>query len=199
MVQYGAGPVETSQVEPVVEFGEVLAAARAGEDWAVAVLYRDLHPRLRGYFGARAGGAAEDLESEVWLAVAQRLHAFEGDEIAFRAWVFSIARRRLADLRRTLARRRTDVAPVEDLDRPDAAADPQAIVLEAMDGDAAVAFVRRWLPHDHAEIVLLRVVAGLDVDQVAALVRKRPGTVRVIQHRALRRLERILGEKRVTR
>ena len=191
--------VETPPMGPESDFGEVLAAARAGEEWAVAVLYRDLHPRLRRYLGARASGAAEDVEGEVWLAVAQRLHQFDGDELAFRAWIFSIARRRLADLRRTAARRRTAVAPVEELDRADAGADPGEVVLEAMTGDDAVAFVRRSLPPEQAEVVILRVVAGLEVDQVATLLGKRAGTIRVMQHRALKRLERVLGEKRVTR
>ena len=41
---------------------------------------------------------------------------------------------------------------------------------------------------DQADVVLLRVLAGLDVDQVAEILGKRPGTVRVLQHKALRRL-----------
>ena len=73
-------------------FAEILAAARAGEDWAVTLLYRDLHPGLARYLRANEPRAADDLESEVWLAVAQRLHGFEGDEDHLRAWVFSIAR-----------------------------------------------------------------------------------------------------------
>ena len=44
------------------------------------------------------------------------------------------------------------------------------------------------LPPDQAEIILLRVVAGLPVEEVAAITGRRPGTVRVLQHRALRRL-----------
>jgi RNA polymerase sigma-70 factor (ECF subfamily) len=45
-------------------------------------------------------------------------------------------------------------------------------------------------------VVLLRVIGGLSVDEVAAIVGKRPATVRVIQHRALRRLARALSESR---
>jgi len=49
------------------------------------------------------------------------------------------------------------------------------------------------LPPDQAEAVALRVVAGLDVDRVAEIMRKRPGTVRVLTHRGLRRLAERLG------
>jgi RNA polymerase sigma-70 factor (ECF subfamily) len=46
--------------------------------------------------------------------------------------------------------------------------------------------------------VLLRVVAGLEVAQVAAITGKRPGNVRVLTHRALRRLaERLAADTRV--
>jgi RNA polymerase sigma-70 factor (ECF subfamily) len=44
------------------------------------------------------------------------------------------------------------------------------------------------LPPDQAEVVALRVVGGLEVAEVAKIVGKRPGTVRVLAHRGLRRL-----------
>jgi RNA polymerase sigma-70 factor, ECF subfamily len=53
--------------------------------------------------------------------------------------------------------------------------------------------VVRTLPPDQAEVILLRVVAGLDLDEVAGVVRKRPGNVRVLQHRGLRRLAQRLS------
>ena len=46
------------------------------------------------------------------------------------------------------------------------------------------------LPADQAEMVMLRVVAGLDVATVASMVGKSPGAVRVAVHRALQRLSR---------
>jgi RNA polymerase sigma-70 factor (ECF subfamily) len=52
------------------------------------------------------------------------------------------------------------------------------------------------LPADHAEIVLLRVLGGLDVAEVASIVGKTPGAVRVASHRALRRLAQLLEQAR---
>ncbi len=179
-------------------FSDVLAAAQRNEDWAVTVIYRELHPPLARYLNAQEPRAAEDLEAEVWLAFAQGLHAFEGDGDALRAWVFVIARNRLADHRRTGARRRTDPSPLADADRPDPD-EPETIVLDGIGGEEAAAFVTRSLPKDQADVVLLRIVAGLDVETVARMLGKRPGTVRVLQHRALRRLERLLTGNRVTR
>lgn len=178
-------------------FAELLLAARAGEEWAVTSIYRDLHPRLARYLGAQEPRAAEDVEAEVWLAFAERLHSFSGDEPALRAWLFSIARRRLADYRRTAARRRTDATPAEQLDRP-APDDPATVVLDALAGDEAAAFIVRALPANQAEVVLLRVLADLDVAEVAEILGKKPGTVRVLTHRALRALEVRLTGKSVT-
>jgi RNA polymerase sigma-70 factor (ECF subfamily) len=49
------------------------------------------------------------------------------------------------------------------------------------------------LPADQAEAIVLRVVAGLEVQRVAEIMGKRPGTVRVLTHRGLRRLAERLG------
>lgn len=180
------------------DFDSLLAAAQRGDDQAVARLYRDLHPRLSRYLQAREPRAAEDIESEVWLAVAQGIGRFAGSEDAFRGWVFSIARRRLADFRRTGARRATVPVPNEELDGP-GGEDPESIVLEDLSASAATAFVVATLTPDQAEIVLLRVVGGLSVEEVAELLGKRPGTIRVMQHRALKRLHAELVKSGVTR
>jgi RNA polymerase sigma factor (sigma-70 family) len=177
------------------QFPGILTAAQDGGEWAVAVLYRWLHPAVVGYLRARGGDDAEDLASETWIAVARGLSNFSGDENAFRSWVFTIAHRRLIDHHRVTARRpRTrTLHPVEGEghDAPlemSADDDPAAEVIAAAAGDEAVRRIVKLLPKDQAEIVLLRVVAGLPVDEVAAITGRRPGTVRVLQHRALRRL-----------
>jgi RNA polymerase sigma-70 factor (ECF subfamily) len=54
------------------------------------------------------------------------------------------------------------------------------------------------LPPEQAEVVALRVIADLDVGQVAAIVHKRPGTVRVLAHRGLRRLAEILDDEEIS-
>src|SRR3954447_22348320 len=90
-------------------FDDVLAAARTGADWAIAILYRALTPPLLRYLHAQHPDAAEDIASEVWLAAATNLASFSGDEARLRSRVFTIARRRAIDHGRKRARRRTDV------------------------------------------------------------------------------------------
>lgn len=182
------------------EFGPVLAAAQDGAQWAVAVLWRDLHPRLLRFLRGLDPVLAEDVEADTWLAAARDLASFHGDEQQFRGWMFKIARNRLIDARRREARRRSVAMPPEALrERPDDD-DPAVTVLDVLSADAAVALVRQFLPAHQAEVILLRVLGGLDVDDVAAIVGKRPGNVRVLQHRGLRRLaERISDDARERR
>jgi RNA polymerase sigma-70 factor (ECF subfamily) len=76
---------------------------------------------------------------------------------------------------------------------PDAA----DLALEQIDTRSALSLVAR-LPAHQAEVVLLRVVAGLDNETVARLLGRSPGAVRVAAHRGLRRMAGILAEADVT-
>jgi RNA polymerase sigma-70 factor, ECF subfamily len=174
------------------EFPAVLRAAAAGGEEAFGRLWHDLQPRLLRYFMVVSPAAAEDLASETWLGVVRGINRFEGNEAAFRAWVFTIARHELLDWRRRAARRATEDLPASGLVDQAAPDDPAAAALEGFSTRAALAVVAT-LPPDQAEAVVLRVVAGLEVDRVAAIMGKRPGTVRVLTHRGLRRLAERLG------
>ena len=175
------------------EFPAVLSAAARGDEDAFGRLWHDLQPRLLRYFSVASRAAAEDLASETWLGVVRGLDRFEGNEPAFRAWVFTIARHEVLDWRRRAARRPPEDVPVNGLAEQAAPDDPAADALEGFSTRAAVAMLAT-LPADQAEAIMLRVVAGLGVDRVAAIMGKRPGTVRVLTHRGLRRLAERLGD-----
>ena len=81
--------------------------------------------------------------------------------------------------------------PVEQLAERPASDDPVAAVFEAQSTRAALALLAE-LPADQAEVVALRVQGGLEIAEVARIVGKRPGAVRVLAHRGLRRLARRL-------
>lgn len=177
------------------EFDQILAAAQEGAEWAIAILWHELHPRLLRYLRGLDPVAADDVEADTWLAAAKDLATFHGDDKQFRAWMFTIARNRLIDWRRREARRRTIAVTPEVLGEHPVDDDPAIAVLDMVRSDEAVALVRTTLPNDQAEVILLRVLGGFDVAEVAAIMRKRPGNVRVLQHRGLRRLaERIAAE-----
>jgi RNA polymerase sigma-70 factor (ECF subfamily) len=179
------------------DFQRRLADARAGEGSALGELFRDLYPRVVRYLSAFEPHEADDLASDTWIGVVSALARFEGDEGGLRALAFTIARRRLADLRRSRSRRPAEPAEPERLERLGEVGDVEQEALAELATREALQRVAA-LPQEQAEVVLLRVVGGLSAEDVARIVGKRAGTVRVIQHRALRRLAEELSEERVT-
>jgi RNA polymerase sigma-70 factor, ECF subfamily len=167
-----------------VDFEQTLQLAQAGDQRAIGALYRELNPLLRRFFAARARDAADDLAQDTWLSVSESLAGFEGDERGFRSWFFTIAYRRLADHHRRASRLRETTADPDVL----VAMAPGVEQDDRASMEAALHDLVDGLSTDQADIVLLRVVVGLDVDQVAEIVGKRPGAVRVAQHRALRQI-----------
>lgn len=183
--------------EPMTELELALVAARAGDEVGFATLWRDLHPRLLRYLRVRGDEGAEDLAAETWMHVVKGLAGFEGGLADFRAWLFTIARHRAIDQGRARARG-LSMVPVAD---PAEAAGPEATTPsaedDAVENHATAAALRlvATLPPAQAEMVMLRVVAGLDVAHVARLLDKRPGAVRVGVHRALKTLSRTAGDR----
>ena len=93
----------------------MLRAAAAGDEEAFGALWSDLQPRLLRYFMVVSPAVAEDLASETWLGVVRGIGRFRGDEPAFRAWVFTIARHEVLDWRRRAARRAVEDLPANGL------------------------------------------------------------------------------------
>ncbi|HEY8217494.1 MAG TPA: sigma-70 family RNA polymerase sigma factor [Acidimicrobiia bacterium] len=173
------------------DYEAILAEARRGSSVALGAIYRDLFPSVLAYLRVRAPADAEDLTSDVFLDVARGITRFAGSEGMFRAWVFTIARRRAIDAARRRARRATDVVPAEVLEGLVGSDDPAREAVEALETADALELVRQ-LPKGQAEVLLLRVVAGLSTEETARALGRRPGAVRVAQHRAIRRLARML-------
>jgi RNA polymerase sigma-70 factor (ECF subfamily) len=178
-------------------FQGILQAARVGDEFALAGLYRNLHPRILRYARARGASDPEDLAHEVWLSIATGLERFRGGERDFHAWVFTIARRRLADAARRASRRPS--VPVS-LDRLGALGEVGDVeeeeAMRSLETQEALERIST-LPRAQAEVLLLRLLGGLDVEAVSRILRKRPGAVRVLQHRALARLAAQAGRGEV--
>ena len=180
------------------DFERTLEEARDGHGSALGELFRELYPRILRYLRALEPGEAEDLASEAWLDLANALRQFEGDERGLRALAFTIARRRLVDLQRRRARHPAVPIDTEGVVEEGWVGDVEEEAMTALATEAALARVAT-LPPDQAEVILLRVLGGLPVADVARIMAKRPGAVRVIQHRALRRLAEQMEGEDVTR
>jgi RNA polymerase sigma-70 factor (ECF subfamily) len=167
-------------------FDDVLAAAQAGAGWAFERLYRDLAPAVTGYLRLHGALEPDDLASETFLGVFTGLAAFTGDEDALRAWVFTIAHRRLVDDWRRRSRR-PQVCDGDD--------DLTAVCGGDVEDDVFVRVgaedVHRLcgaLPDDQRTVLLLRILADLTVEQIASVMDRSAGSVKALQRRGLRTL-----------
>lgn len=88
-----------------VDFGDVLAAARSGAPWACTEIWSRYAPGVAAFLRARGSAEADDLTSEVFIAVFTTLEGFSGDEAAFRGYVYTLAYRRWVDEVRRRSRR----------------------------------------------------------------------------------------------
>jgi RNA polymerase sigma-70 factor (ECF subfamily) len=175
-------------------FRSVLAAAQGGAGWALERLWDELAPGVAGYFRVQGAAEPDDLTSEVFIGVFGGIGRFAGGEDAFRSWVFTIAHRRLTDERRRRARR-----PVLELVSdgcPVVGGDVEDDVLRRLATERVRVLCARLSP-DQRDVLLLRVVGGLTIDQVAAAVGKSRGAAKASQRRGLATLRRELEQEGV--
>lgn len=177
-------------MESLDAFDETLAAARAGGEAAWERIYRWLAPSLTGYVRGHGAVEPDDLAGEVFLHVVRDLHRFAGSERDFRAWVFTIAHRRLTDERRSRGRRSAvAVAPTVLAPLAGAGGDVRDDAHGRIE-DAGVREAIAGLADDQRAVVLLRIVGDLTISEIAGVLGKREGAVKALQRRGLKNLER---------
>jgi RNA polymerase sigma-70 factor, ECF subfamily len=168
------------------DFDGVLSRARSGDETAFGRLWDALHPRLLRYLRVLGCDEADDVASETWLQAVRDLSRFDGGADDFRGWLFAIGRHRVIDASRSRIRSRSRLmsAAVVPVVEPNPVEDE---VLDGLSTRQAVAMVAGLSP-DQAEVVALRIIAGLDTAAVARILGKTPGAVRIALHRGLRTL-----------
>ena len=172
-----------------------LAAARAGTPDGFARIYEALVRPVAGYLRSRGVPDVEDLTSEVFLAVFAGLPRFEGDGANFRSWVFTIAHRRAADHWRRTAR----TLPTAELEPDDGVPvdSAEALALDVLD-EARTRELLDGLSPDQRDVLLLRIVADLSLEQVAEVLGKTVGAVKSLQHRGLAQLRKAVDVEGVS-
>ena|ERR1700681_4452373 len=170
---------------------EWLDRARRQDRHAFAQLYEATYRRVFGYVLARVGeqAAAEDLLQEVYLAALQAIGRFRGrTEGEFIGWLLKIAHGKVMDRFRSHYRhpeRQTSDVPQNDV------ADP----LDAIDqrlGLDAISDALSQLTEDQRNVVLNRLVLGLDLEETSKVMGKNVGSIKALQHRAVANLAKIL-------
>jgi RNA polymerase sigma factor (sigma-70 family) len=178
------------------DFDRVLAQARRGSPEAFQSLYGDLVRPVAAYLRNKGIPDVEDVTSDVFLAVLTGLDGFAGGQTDFRSWVFTITHRRIVDHWRRASRTPalTEFTPDGD-DRTSPAAEDGA--LEEL-GTARVRQLLDTLTSDQRDVLLLRIVADLSLEQTAEVLAKPTGAVKSLQHRGLAALRRVIETEGVS-
>jgi RNA polymerase sigma-70 factor (ECF subfamily) len=174
------------------DFDEIIGRVRSGHPEAIAELWRLYNPRLVRYLRVILDQDWEDVASETWIGVARSLQRFSGGVQGFEALLFTVARRRVVDHLRRLGARPSTVSIVGFEEQREHGAGPEDVVV-AESSLAEVMALLRQLPRAQAEIVYLRTISGLDVAEIAEIVGKTPGSVRVLSHRGIVRLHSLIA------
>lgn len=174
---------------------DAFPAAVAGEGWALRVVYDALAPRVLGYLRSRGASEPEDLTSDVFLAVLPRLGTIEGGAAGLSALLFSVAHARLVDDLRKRSRRQPSVPydPQTDTRMSPSAEDD---AMEAL-GTSRVERLLADLAPDQRDVLTMRLLGDLTVEQCAASLGKAPGAVKQLQRRGLDALRRALAAEAI--
>ena len=164
-----------------------LIAAQKGDEQAFEMIWKHLNTRLLRYAAAQCYGSTLDYEevvSESWISAARDISKFKGDFKQFRSWIYTVTRNRMVDGTRKRDRQVKYGGDVTELDLEDRTPRMEEII-EANEAVKTIVEQIRHLPEAQSEVVMLRVVADLSVEETAKIVRKSENSVRVLCHRGL--------------
>lgn len=161
---------------------DLVVAARSGGGWAFGRIWELLAPKVRGYVQARGACEPDDLTSEVFLQAFRSLSTFDGDGEAFKRWLFTIAHRRLVDDLRAQTRRGVHTAYVTEND-PRRTGSAEDAALARLFPQHLRAMLDALTP-DQREVLLLRVLGDLSLQEVAAATGRNVAATRSLLRRA---------------
>ncbi|MCL5436091.1 MAG: RNA polymerase sigma factor [Patescibacteria group bacterium] len=168
---------------------QLVSLASAGDQKAYESLYREFFPKISRFVNYRVSHreTAEDLVAEIFVKAWQSLQG-SSEVSSFPKWIFTIARNRVIDHYRT-KRPTADLFELENL------LEYEDNIVNTIDLDIAsrqFLEILDELPSDQQQVIRLKFLEDLANEEIAAIIDKTPGTIRVIQHRAIGALKKLL-------
>jgi RNA polymerase sigma-70 factor, ECF subfamily len=149
-------------------------------------IYRYLFTRMRHQ------ADAEDLTEQVFLKMVDSIQRYRPRGVAFSSWLYRIAHNLLVDRYRRAGRNAVELSSQLRDDRPHA--DPATMAQHSEDRRRLTEAIQRLTP-EQQQVITMRFIDNLEVEEIARLTRRRPGAIHSMQHRALASLYRFLLEQ----
>jgi RNA polymerase sigma-70 factor (ECF subfamily) len=190
---------ETARRE--AELDLLAAAAAAGDRRSVGQLLELVRQPVLGYCRARMGSravglqTAEDVAQEVLLALCGALPRYRSGEKPVMAFVFGIASNKVVDAFRVAGRDRSD--PTDGMpDEPDTGPGPELRAVLGSQVDELRTLLEE-IPANYREVLVLRVALHYSAEETARIMGSSAGAVRVMQHRAMTKLRKLIADRPV--
>ena len=172
---------------------QLVEQAQKGDRSAIAELYREHQPRIYRYIAYRVGdtAAADDLTAEVFVSMVKNINQFEYRGRPFLAWLYTVAGNVVKMHYRRQGRVEFEPLPSEMIDHK---TNPAYITQSRLNQEKLMAAMPR-LSDGQRQVILLKFIEGFDNAEIAAMMDKTEGAIRVLQHRALLALRQALAEE----
>lgn len=184
--------VEVQHAPP--EIPELVAAAKAGDRAAFAALYRNYLPTVYKFLYYRMNSnkaVAEDMTAEVFLRALRKIGDFNWTGADFGSWLLRIARNLVLDNAKS-SRAKLEILNDE---MPERATheeqSTESAAMANMTNEGVYSAIRQLSP-DQRDVITMRFIQGMEVGAVATALGKKEGTVRTLQFRGLKALQRLL-------
>lgn len=182
--------------DDAASFESALERARRDDSAGFTWLYERFGRPVLAFLTARGATEPEELVNDVFLAAFRNLEAFDGAESAFVSWLFAIARNKAIDRARWSARRPASGREVDEQHLPATASVDRGVVAAA--GLDHLLSRLAALSDDQRDVLILRFVNDLSIEQTAAILGKTQGAVKQLQLRGLAGAKRLISDEAVT-
>lgn len=162
---------------------------------AVGELYDRYHGSIFRYIWSRVSDQqlAEDLTGDVFTRMVTHLPRYRNTRVPFQAWLFRIARNLVIDnYRKASARKELPLESV--INKSTGEHDPAQIVEEQIFIEQILSVLQILKPIKQ-DVITLRFIVGLSLQEVAKILGKTTGSIKITQHRALKELRTNLESK----
>lgn len=170
---------------------KIVESAVRGEASAFGALYDHYQPKIFRYVvvQVRRREEAEDLTHQVFLHAWVNIHKYRNLGFPFSSWLYRIARNQVVDHFRT-QKQHFAIEDLSPADEPHDTGVEPGIMLK-LDTEKVQTALRSLKPQ-YRDVILMRFVEELTTRETAAAIGKSEGAIKLIQHRALKELKKIL-------
>jgi len=175
-----------------VDESQLIRSVKAGDAEAFGEIYTRHMNAVFRFFFARLNNRqdAEDLTEETFFRVWRSLPTFEDQGVPFLAYLFLIARNLLIDYYRRFENSKTS-AGIEDSVVAESPADTSEAAIRNIEHKEVRQALDK-LKDDYQIVLVSRFLSELSTKEIAQIMGKTPGSIRVLQHRALEALSRLI-------